>query len=72
MVVDAGVTVIGEPLMLPGFQLYVVAPLPVSVADPPAQMVPEDADAVTVGVGLTVTVTCAVAVQPAPLDPVTV
>jgi len=71
VVVDAGVTEIGEPLMLPGFQLYDVAPLPVSVVDAPAQMVAEDAEAVTVGVGLTVTVTCAVLLQPE-VVPVTV
>jgi len=72
VVVAAGETVMGDPLMLPGFQLYDVAPPPVSVVDPPTQMVGFDAVAVTVGVGLTVTVTCAVLVHPFAPVPVTV
>ena len=60
------------PLMLPGIQLYVVAPDAVSVLEAPAQMglVPEVA--VTVGVGVTVTVSWDVLVQPFAPVPVTV
>ena len=49
-----------------------LAPLAVSVDDPPGQIAVGDADAVTVGSGLTVTVTVAVLVQPAADVPVTV
>ena len=72
VVVVAGETEIGEPLMLPGIQLYDVAPLPVSVVEEPAQMVGLEAVAVTVGVGLTVTVMVAVDAHPGPSVPVTV
>jgi hypothetical protein len=59
------------PLKLPGIQVYVVAPLPVSVDEFPVQIVEGDAVAVTVGVGLTVTVTSPVDEQPKEV-PVTV
>ena len=54
--VEAGVTVIGEPGMEPGIQLYVLAPPPVSVVDCPAQMEELPAVAVTVGFARTVIV----------------
>ena len=72
VVVAAGETVIGEPLIFPGFQVYDVAPEPVSVVELPAQIVELDAVAVTVGVGVTVTVIVAVFVHPALNVPVTV
>lgn len=71
VVVVVGETVTGEPLRLPGIQLYVAAPLPVSVVELPAQMVPPEVVVVTVGVGFTVMMRVAVAVQPL-LVPVTV
>ena len=69
---NVGDTVIGLPLTLPGFQTYVVAPLPVSVVDCPEQIVAVPAVAVTVGVGLTVTVIVSESVHPAEIVPVTV
>ena len=71
VVVVVGETVTGDPLRLPGIQLYVAAPLPVMVVELPAQMVPPEVVVVTVGVGLTVMVRVAVDVQPL-LVPVTV
>jgi len=69
VVVEVGVAVTGEPvalLKLPaGLQLYVLAPVAVSVVVLPAQTVNEDAVKVRVGKGLTVTVNVLVAVQPA-------
>jgi hypothetical protein len=60
------------PSVTPPVQLYVDAPLPVSVTLLPAQMLLALALAVTKGRGLTVIVTDAVFVQPAPFEPVTV
>lgn len=55
--VVVGATVIGEPAIAPGIQLYVVAPPPVSVTLVPAHTaVVGDDVAVTVGVGRTVMV----------------
>lgn len=71
VVVVAGETDTGDPLRLPGIQLYVAAPLPVRVVVLPAQIVPPEVVVVTVGVGFTVMVRVAVAVQPL-LVPVTV
>lgn len=57
---------------MPGIQLYVDAPLAVSVVELPAQMVVLDAVVVTVGVGLTVMVRVDVFVHPLAAVPVTV
>ena len=54
-----------------GDQVYVCAPLAVSVTDPPLQTA-AGVFTVTTGSGLMVTVTCAVAVQPLASVPVTV
>ena len=67
----AGETVTGVPLIDPGIQLYVDAPLAVSETELPEQMVVVDEDAVTVGVVFTVMSCVAVPAQPA-LVPVTV
>ena len=79
MVVVAGVTVIAV-VVAPVLQAYVPPPVPVKVADAPAQMmpslltVPEVSATVIPGVGngLTVMVVVAEAVQPAALVTVTV
>jgi hypothetical protein len=70
--VDVGDTVTLEPLPAPFDQLYVLAPLAVSVEDCPEFIVDGIAEAVTVGNGFTVTLTVAVPVHPAALVPVTV
>lgn len=70
MVVGDTVTVV--PVKLPGFQVYVDAPLAVSVVDEPTQIVGVPAVAVTVGVPTTVTVTWLVFVQPFEPVPTTV
>ena len=54
-----------------GVQVYVCAPLAVSVTEPPLQTA-AGVLTVTIGGGLMVTVTCAVAVQPLASVPVTV
>ena len=69
---DVGDTVTLEPLPAPFDQLYVLAPLAVSVEDCPEFIVDGIAEAVTVGNGFTVTLTAAVPVHPAALVPVTV
>lgn len=61
-----------EPAWLPGFQLYVDAPLADKLVVPPAQIDVLVAVAVTVGDGFTVMVRVAVAVQPFAAVPVTV
>ena len=79
MVVVAGVTMI-EVVVAPVLQAYEVPPVPLRVADAPAQMipsllvVPEVSATVIPGVGngLTVMVVVAEAVQPAALVTVTV
>ena len=69
----AGFAVTVEPVValnpVPGLQLYVVAPLAVSVVDEPEQIVEEFT--FTVGVGLTVRVEVLTALQE-PVVPVTV
>ena len=65
-------TVTGVPGNDPGIQLYVDAPVAVSVVDCAVQIVGEDAAAVTVGNGFTVIVRVAVDVQPFAAVPVTV
>ena len=55
-----------------GDQLYVAAPLAVSSAEPPLQIVAEPVVTLTVGNRLTVTVTLAVFWQPLAAVPVTV
>ena len=63
VVVIAGETVTVVPLSDPGIQLYVDAPPPVNVVEPPAQIVVVPAVAVTVGVASTV-ITCVVVPVP--------
>lgn len=55
--VEVGETETLLPLRLPGIQLYVEAPLVLSVEEEPSQIVAEEDDAVTVGSGLIVTLT---------------
>jgi len=73
--VDEGFAVTGEPVdelkFVDGIQVYVCAPLAVSVADCPLQIA-EGGVTVMMGRGFTVTVTCAVAEQPLLSVPVTV
>jgi hypothetical protein len=66
-----GETEIGLPGILPGFQTYEEAPLPVNVVLLPEQIGFVPAVAVTVGVGFTVIATCAVPLHP-DVVPVTV
>lgn len=72
VVFPVGETVTGDPVSDPGIQLYVAAPLPVSVAEPPEQIVAVDVDTVTVGLAITLMVRVAVPVQPLAAVPVTV
>lgn len=72
VVFPVGATVTLFPVRLPGIQLYVLAPPPVSVVDCPLQMVAVADDAVTVGLAFTVIVRVAVLVQPLAAVPVTV
>lgn len=60
------------PVIAPGFQLYVVAPLPVNVAEAPAQIAVGFETAVTVGFEFTTKFTVLVAVQPNVVVPATV
>ena len=55
-----------------GAQLYVLAPLAVSEAEPPLHMVADDGVIVNVGKGFTVTITVCVFTHPLELVPVTV
>jgi len=75
VVVEEGVAVTEEPVEelrdADGLQVYVLAPLAVSVADAPLQMAGGGVTVIT-GSGFTVTVTCAVAVHPLLSVPVTV
>ena len=71
-VVIVGVTTILAPVKAPGFQVYVVAPDAVKVADVPAQIAVAEATAVTVRVGFTVKFNVLVAVQPNVVLPTTV
>jgi hypothetical protein len=68
-VLEAGETVTALPVKAPGFQVYVVAPLPVKVAEAPEQIAVDDAEAVTVGVTLTVNNTVPVLVHPTEFVP---
>ena len=73
VVVVAGVTVTVVPLNPPGFQVYVLAPVPVILVDDPAQIVAFVTVVPTVGNGFTVIILVAVFVQPvAVVVPVTV
>jgi hypothetical protein len=71
VVAEAGVTLTEDPVKLPGCQLYVVAPVAVSVTGLPKQAVVCEALAVTTGVVFTVTVIISVSEQP-PVVPVMV
>jgi hypothetical protein len=74
VMLDVGFAVTDEPVValsaVAGLHEYVFAPLAVSVADCPLQIVAEVT--VTTGSGLTFTVTCVDAVQPFTSVPVTV
>ena len=73
--VEEGFAVTLEPVdelrFVEGLQVYVLAPLAVSVTEPPLQTA-AGVLTVTTGRGFIVTVTCAVAVQPLASVPVTV
>src|SRR5258706_576528 len=75
VVVEDELAVTGEPVdalrFVEGVQLYVCAPLAVSVADCPLQIAGGGVTVMT-GSGFTITVTCAVAEQPLLSVPVTV
>jgi hypothetical protein len=71
VVFEEGETVTLAPVSDPGCQVYVLAPVALSVADCPAQMAVGEALAFTVGNGTTDTVMLAMLVQ-VPLLPVTV
>lgn len=71
MVVTVGETTTEFPIKAPGFQVYVVAPLPVKVVVFPAQIDVEEAVAETAGL-LTNTSTVCVAEHPKASNPVTV
>jgi hypothetical protein len=66
-----GETTIEVPLIAPGFHVYEVAPLAVSVLDAPVQIAVGDATAVTVGFGFTIKETVAEELQD-PFRPKTV
>ena len=74
VVVDDGAAVTDEPVVLlkpvAGDQLYVLAPLDVSIVDNPAQNA-TGGEIFTTGIGLTVTVTCVVSEHPSEF-PITV
>jgi len=70
-VVAVGVT-IGEPVKLPGIQVYVVPPVALNVEEDPAQILAADALATIVGNEFTVSVTVDILVQPLAFVPVTV
>jgi hypothetical protein len=67
----AGLAQVVQDKPVDGDQLYVVAPVAVSVVEEPLQMLTAE-PALTVGNALTVIVTLAVLVHPFPLVPVTV
>jgi len=71
VVLDAGETVTFVPTRAPGFHVYVVAPLPVNVAELPAQIAVGLLTAETVGLAFTVIATV-VDVEQEPFEPVTV
>ena len=71
MVVDDGFTTVEEPVMFPGFQVYVLAPFPVKVAEPPIQIALEDELAITVGVANTFKVKKVKLGQPNEFNPAT-
>ena len=72
MVVNVGETARVEPGIPPGFHMYDTPPLPVKVAEAPAQILVAVLVMLNVGKGLTVTLITAIFVQPETLAPVTV
>lgn len=72
VVVVVGDTVTDAPVKLPGIQLYVEAPVALSVVELPTQMLLLAAVLDTFGAGLTVIVRVEVLVQPFAAVPVTV
>jgi hypothetical protein len=64
VVVTVGLTTTTLPVNAPGFHVYDVAPLAVSVEFPPTHIAVGDALAVTVGLGVTTCVKVIVLVQP--------
>lgn len=71
VVFTIGLTTTLTPDKAPGFHVYEVAPLPVSVAEFPAQITVGLLRAVTVGIGFTVKLTVFVSAQ-FPFEPTTV
>ena len=69
---EAGDTTVDDPVIAPGFQVYVLAPVAVKVELCPTQMVAGVAAKFNVGVGLTVTATVPLPVHPAVVVPATV
>ena len=72
MVVAVGDTTTLVPVKLPGFQVYVCAPLAVRLAEPPTQIDGADAERFIVGVGFKSKATVCVDKQPNADTPVTV
>jgi hypothetical protein len=72
MVVAVGDTTTLVPVKLPGFQVYVCAPLAVRLAELPTQMEGADAERLMVGVGFKSKETVCVEIQPNADAPVTV
>jgi hypothetical protein len=71
-VVPIGVTVAGLLVIVPGSQVYEVAPLASKAVVNPAHTLAFAAVAVIVGVGVTLSVNVVEPVQPEPLEPVRV
>ena len=72
VVLIVGVAVIVAPVIAPGFQVYVEAPLAINETVLPEQTSVEDAVTFIVGVGLTFKFKVLVAEHPAAFFPVTV
>jgi hypothetical protein len=72
VIVADGAATRDEPELFPGSQVKLVAPLAVSVEEPPEQIEFCEAETVTAGAGVTLIATVFVAVQPFTSVPVTV